>query len=939
MKITLRQFVIGALLLLALVVLIMQLVLADSSNITTVTVEDSVWLPDAKRLGVNLGKPDQYGAAQYLKNVISNPGFESGEFASIVFAEEGATATTFQQDNWKVAWNTARVGQPVDFWRGATYEVLTGQSRGTKGIIGGFKHVDNAYTFSLGSQGGSSDLAEGQSDLIALAEDDAIMLRRSIPGFDADNRPFNQADTSQIRPGSPGEQSLKLSSAEPNWKPSFEYYMDSFWRDGDTTAGKLIYVEGNWHFEVWAKGSSNQDVLEVVFRREGELPFMEQAFPLTTGWQKVEHDFFVPQNFDPREWTNHTVSNPLLLLTMRIPQGSDGVWIDDMALERRDYTNPTVFSDKLVAALHELNPGILRNWGNQLGSSLENQLAEPWARKPTGYSPRDRIAVQYDYSLHEFLELSREIDAEPWYVIPPTWTEQEVRDLMAYLAAPAGANAWADKRVALGQAAPWTDVFPTIHLEFGNELWGANAGGDPFLGATLRGGGRVGLVGGERIGIMKASPYYNSAEFNFIIGGQFHHPRSQADIEANSNTHDMVALAPYFGELENFATDKRIFYPLFARPYQDVQSGTLAQSQNILKNAGNDTGLAVYEINFHNTTGDAPLSIRNGFMTGLNGGVALPLYMLSYQKWLGIRDQAAFTALQYSFRMENGEYARVWGMLRDLEATGWRRPTWLGVELANKAVRGEMVATTHTGDDPRWTQDPINGIVEPIEVPFVQSFAFRERDSYSVVLFNLNIDEAQTIILQTPRTPDSQALLHRLYSENIHHNNESAPVINIRTVPLADFSKSYELILPPHSVTVVEWGIDGFPPPIPAEEATPFPKPLPSSTPEPTPVGQEPEPEPTPAPTSTPIIASTITTQTVIITNEISVVLPSEPIPSVIGANNPANFSDVNWTQPNSVISGARNDTRVLGLLVLIVLFNVIVVVAGATYLIRRRGR
>ena len=932
MKITLWQFALGILLLLGLVVLIMQLVLADSSNITTVTVEDNVWLTNAKRLGVNLGKPDQYGAAQYLKNVVTNPGFEAGEFASIVFVEEGATATTFQQDNWEVAWNTDTVGQPVDFWQGATYEVLTGRSKGTKGIIGDFQHVDNLYTFSLGAQGGSSDLAASSSaDLLALAEDDAVIVRRSISGFEADNQPFNVADTTHVRPGSSGEQSLKLISADANWKPSFEYYMDSFWRDGDPTAGKLIYVEGNWHFEVWAKGSSNQDVLEVVFKREGEIPFMQETFALTTGWQRLEHDFFVPQNFDPREWTSNTEANPLVTLTMRIPQDTDGVWIDDMALQRRDYTNPTAFSDKLVDALQELNPGVLRNWGNQLGSSLENQLADPWARKPTGYSPRARVALNYDYSLHEFLELAELIDAEPWYVIPPTWTEQEMRDLMAYLAAPAGQSAWADRRVALGQEAPWTEVFPVIHLEFGNELWGANAGSDPFLGATLRGGGRVGLVGGERIGLMKGSPFYDSAEFNFIIGGQFNQALTQSDIEINSDSHDMIALAPYFGSLENFATDERIFYPLFARPYQDVQSGTLAQSQRILNDAGKGTNLAVYEINFHNTTGDAPLSIRNGFMTGLNGGVALPLYMLSYQKWLGIRDQAAFTALQYSFRMDNGEYARVWGMLRDLEATGWRRPTWLGVELANRAVRGEMVQTTHTGDDPTWTQDVINGITAPVEVPFVQSFAFREGDSYAVVLFNLNIDDAQTVILDTPRTPDAQALLHRLYSENIHHNNESAPVINLRTVPLSDFSQSYELILPPHSVTVVEWGVDGFPPAVPSNDPTPFPAPLPTSTPQPTPEGQ------VPTPTPTPIIASTVTTQTVVITNEVAIVLTSAPLPSVIGAGNSADFSSVNWTQPDSVISGARNDNRVLALLIGIVLLNIIVIVAGATFLLRRR--
>ena len=45
----------------------------------------------------------------------------------------------------------------------------------------------------------------------------------------------------------------------------------------------------------------------------------------------------------------------------------------------------------------------------------------------------------------------------------------------------------------------------------------------------------------------------------------------------------------------------------------------------MLNNVGQNTQLAVYELNFHTTEGNAPIDTRNDFVTGLNGGLALPL--------------------------------------------------------------------------------------------------------------------------------------------------------------------------------------------------------------------------------------------------------------------------------------------------------------------------
>lgn len=779
---------------------------------TAIDVLPATQTADVRRLGLNVGAQNPFGAAQHLKNVITNPGFEAGEFAMILLTAAGATESRWQHDSWDTNWNNdpLSIGQPEGFWDGADYEILTGPAAGESGTIAAFTHEDDRYTFYPAVAGTAPNTG------------DVVVVRRAMPGFHGDTGAYNAAEPAETRPGSPGSQALRLSPATPWWQPSYAYYMDSFYRDADPTAGKLMLIDGSWHFEVWARAETVSDTLEIFFHRENQALFFSQVFTLTTSWEKLEVDFTVPIGLDAAgdfpsvladryvspypERRGYLGSSPILELGLRVGGSGGDILVDDIQLAKLS-SNPTAFTDNYVAKLLELQPGLLRNWGNQLASSLDNQTAVATARKSTGHAPRRRYALNNHFSLPDFLHLARHVGADPWYVIPPSFTITEVENLIAYLAAPAGAHPYADLRAAQGQLQPWTTIFDQIHLEYGNETWGSNAGDDPFWGATFRGGVRVGQVAGGRLAAMRASPFFNSADFNLIIGGQHGFPGTQSAIEANSSAHDAIALAPYFGTLNNYADDSEVYGPLFARPAQDTTTGNVAQSKALIDAAGQGTELAVYEINFHTTTGNAPLALRNDFVSGLSGGVALPLYMLTYLHDYGIRDQAAFGSLQYSFRMNNGEYVRLWGMLRDIEATGRKRPTWLGLEVANRAIRGDMIATAHSGADPTWIQPPINEITDPIEVPYIQSFAFRDGDSYAIILFNLHLTEAQLVTLNFPTLVDESATIHRLRSTNITDSNEEAQNVTITRQIVSNMHQSYALTLPVHSITVVEWDV------------------------------------------------------------------------------------------------------------------------------------
>ncbi len=765
-----------------------------SAEPTVIEVMDTVQLTAPKRLGINIGSYSPFSDAGMLKNVITNAGFEAGEIAMIFLAEEGTQASQVQADNWQTRWNRddLNIGQPVGFWNNASYEVLSGTAKGRTGTVTDFTHDDGLYTFSL----------SGSSPLISTT--DAVIVRQQLSGYEGDSNSLAVADTTENRPNSAGKQSLALLPASADWQASFNYYLDSFWRDTDSSAGKLMPVEGRWRVAVWAKAEQASNTLNVRLRREGETTFFSETIPLTQDWQLIEREFTVAAGTDVAN-TSDSARN-ILSFQLKIPTGNGKVWVDDLVLERLDQSNPTIFSDAFVERLQDLNPAVIRDWGGQLGASLDTQLAEPFARGTTAYSPRQRIASRYHYSLPEFLQLAQYLGAEPWYVVPPTFTAEELQNLIAFLAAPVGAHPYANKRAELGQVTPWTQVFSQIHLEYGNEMWGGNDASDPFTGASLRGGKRLGEVANDRFALMKASPYFNSAKLDLIIGGQSRVPDRQGEIEQASSQHNTIAVAPYFGVLDSYATEEEQFYPLFARAVADVNTGGRVRlSQDKLDAAGQGTGLAVYEINFHTTDGDAPLDVRNDFVTSLGSGLALPLYMLNYQKFMGITTQAAYQMLQYSNQMDDGDSVRLWGLLRDLEATSRKRPTWLGIELANRAIHGEMLATQHSGSNPVWTQAAINDLDNPVDLPFLHSFAFREGTQYYLMLFNLHLYEAQTVTLQLPTEVSATATLHAMTSASVRDDNEDAQVISLQTQTLTQFNRNYTLSLNPHSAYVLAW--------------------------------------------------------------------------------------------------------------------------------------
>lgn len=357
------------------------------------------------------------------------------------------------------------------------------------------------------------------------------------------------------------------------------------------------------------------------------------------------------------------------------------------------------------------------------------------------------------------------------------------------------------------------------------------------------GGANLGKAANFTFYKMRQSSFF-SDKIKLVIGGQAGWSGQNEYIESNANQHDILALAPYFGDLKVHDTVENSYGPLYAFPVQERTTGNTNQTAKILANKNHGTTLALYEINFHYTdasSGTPPPSVRNPWMTGVAGGINLPWSMLNYLQFYGAQPSCAFSFLGYSFLYSGAawpaqcdyptcSFARVWGLMRDLSGSlATKRPTWLASTLVNRAMFSKLITTQQAGTNPSWTQSAINSIANEMTVPYINSFAFSSGDGrWSLVVFNLHVSQTLNVVINTPTTPSSSASLYQLSSNNPADGNEESDSVSISMEVKSDFANGYSLSLPPHSVSSLVWTDQSYVP-----SAAPSPSSAPTSSPSP----------------------------------------------------------------------------------------------------------
>ncbi len=761
---------------------------ASAQTATNFAIGTTVQQPNVKHFGINMGDENFYDSGQMLRNLIfRNPGFEAETLQSVIKCV-AATATTCTDAN---VWNV----WPANYLAGASFEVINGAALEETGTI-------TSNTASAYAAGNTSNPTYGMTlsfaaPSIPLAAGDYLIVRMQIPGnaqagwwTNTSGGGTLSTDTTDIASDSPGKQALMMSASQSGQSASVNQAFD-------TTGGlSFIQLKGTFTLDFKAKGMGGNNQLSVSVMRlataYGNENFINQNVTLTNQWQDYSYSFNAAED--------GSYVGPVEVV---FSVAGASAYLDDVSLTApAAANNPTAYRNEVVSTLQALHPGVLRymNSYGEIGDTIANSLAVPFARQRAAHDTQSTEQDTIPMGLHDFLVLCQTVGAEPWFTVPMGITPADMQNLIQYLGG-AASTPYGAIRASLGQSAPWTSVFPVIHLELGNELWNSAMTGEAILDPVVYGNRTATIFAAAR-----ASASYTPGSFDLIMGSQAVNPGWTQQVMSNSSGYDSVDVAPYlFYSLSDYSSNEAIFGPMFAQPEQADEPSSPSgnyMAQQVTAAAGGSTPakLAIYEVNLSTISGTAPQSVVTQAVAGVGAGIAVADHMLLMLRDLGITTQNMFALPNYyngfnctASPCVGGETTPLWGSVIDMGGpTNVQRPTYLAEQLANSAILPTMLATTVTGANPTWNQVlSANDTTSPIQLAnahYLQSFAFtdgthheRGGDGTSAAA-----DRCLSLFSGANAVPPADVVVSQLTSTNITDNNENSHPIHPWCSPTPD---------------------------------------------------------------------------------------------------------------------------------------------------------
>jgi hypothetical protein len=760
----------------------------SQAQTTTIAIGSTAVQPAVKRLGINLGTLDFYDSGQTSQNLlIRNPGFEGQIWNSTIRCMSGTPTSCVDDDQWS--------GWPAGFWDGAAFEVIYGTAVGRTGAVTSSTApgAGAGVTLNFGAAGTSP------------AAGDYLIVRKRVPGgaaggwWPATSGSGTITDNlTDLPPGPLGKQTIALNAPGTADSASVSGYFDS------TPAKTFIQLNGTYKLEFKAKGLGGSNQVNVLVARNGVANYLNQKVTLTGAWNTYDLTFSAAETGSAVGVVGVTFST----------EKADSFELDDVSLATTtgNLTNTTAYRDAVLATLQTLKPGILRYWNGvgQLGETLDNLLMPQFGRQRAGYSAWETSANDVSYGLHDFLQLCQSTGAEPWFVVPSTFSTTDAYNLMEYLAGPAS-TPYGAKRAALGQAAPWSEVFPTIHLEFGNEEWNST-----FKGGSIEYSAPYGQRARAIFGAMRSHASYVSSSFDLVLGGQAVAPGRNADIQNNCNNNDSFAIAPYtMNTVDSYSDVESLYGSTFAEPEaltskngtaEGLSPGLMYQNSLAIQGSSHPVPLSIYEINMSTLGGSINQQTLNSYVSSLGAGLMVVDTMLQSMRQFGVVNQNLFALPQYEFKRPDGSSVYLWGSVIDMGVTDIKRPQFLALQLANSAITNgaTMIGTVHSGADPTWNQ-PLLNTVQMNGAHDLQSFAFANGANRSLIVFNLSRTAALPVVFSGSTAPSGAVQMQQLTSANPSDNNENGEVVRVTSSTLNNFNPAGGLSLPPYSMTVLQW--------------------------------------------------------------------------------------------------------------------------------------
>jgi len=765
-----------------------------AGGITDVAITNKVIQSSVKRLGINLGGQDYYDSGQMLKDLVfTNPGFEGETWQAILHCEGLSNTSCTDPNQWN-QW-------PADFLKGAQFEFISGAATGITGTV--------LSSLAANSREKDQGVMIRYAPLAKAADlDDFVLVRQTIPGnaqagwwTNAYGGGRFETEFTDLAPNSPGKQALKLVASGPGQVASVSSYFDS------VAGHSFVQLKGSYRIAFRAKGLAGKREVNVTLQRSashGLEVFFKKAVPLTDSWRDYSFNFTAAED-----------GTEIGTVGLTFDSINTDMLLDDVSLMPVTYSkdNPTVFRDEVVDTLRQLHPGLLRYQdGDHLGSSIDNMIASPFARVRAGFSEGGKQQDMVPVGLHEFLQLCKAINAEPWFNLPSGISQSETKNLIEYLSGPAS-SPYGAKRAALGQAEPWTSIFSVIHLELGNEEWNAGV----FAGAAMSDPVAYGQRAKEIFLAARNSPYYQSNKFDLVIGTFTVVPDWTRKELANSGGYDTTAVAPYtFDRFDDASSNEAIFGPMMAEPemLDSTPAGYMTKQAQVARSAAHPANLSVYEVNLGTASGSVDQDTVARTVPSMGAGLALIDHMLLMMRDVGVKTQMVWALSGYSNGFQNSvdhrpEKTPLFGTVVDMGGqTNLRRPQFLAEQLANMAILPTMLATSITGANPTWDQPKsANDDVKLDGAHLLQTFAFADGARRSLVVLNLSRTDAIPLKFSGEGAPVGSVQVSRLTSKKITDTNEEQSNVSISDEGVHAMSAGVPQTMPPFSMTVYRWTV------------------------------------------------------------------------------------------------------------------------------------
>ncbi|MBT9332298.1 hypothetical protein [Paracidobacterium acidisoli] len=846
------------------------LLVSTIAGAQTLTFNDaSVLQAHPKRIGHNVGSLSYYDNSQVFKNLLGtgNPGFEPFSIRQIWPSGDEGTRTTFvSPDSYDPV--------AEDYWKGAEFSIVQSQRHGAElgcsGTIAGNSRSDfrkgQGVTFTFAAPCAAATAA-GDVMIVSKVTDptpEAVWegdRSAGSNGLAAVQIPRGGKLTSLTTGlcAACGTQSLVMDATAPGSSSGFTLYYDNL-QIANTTPDIYVLHRGTYQLSFEAKITAGSPQLRTSLERlstsSNRLRCAPFAPKLTGQWAEYTENCEAAEvgiaTGDANcvaggKTTDCTAPGPGMF-TVAVTGGA--VAFDNLSFRKisgQNPRNPSVFRDEVVDTLVRSGSQVLRFWGSQNGETAWN-WTQPDQAMGRAYSGTGfyNEGMGEGISLNDFLVLCETVQkisgkpVVPYIELPVTLEGDDPVNLTEFLDAPA-VTKYGARRAALGQTQPWTSVFSEIDLSFCNECWNF-----AFAGQNLPWRKNATYYGdySERAHaifqpIRTRDPYFPPDVIRLGIGFQTA-TTFQADLAIENVCGPKKDGCPDYAEINAYTSlgmsppsMDAAWASALVEPYNNIYNPrsqtkvyqSLKDYQNLHACGPKGTSrceVAVYEENnstmqscgtkctppARNLTQDE----EDELTSGAGQGIVAALEGLLNER-AGILSQAFFTLTGVYNGTSNPPdlYAKLWGDVVDMGgATENVRPQFLGVELVNHAIEGEMTDCDFTSGLPTYDYpgDPADNDQPAMDhVPWLYAFCFRSGAERSFVLINTNPLTSYTVGFAGTAAPQGTVKVMQYAPGALNLMNDSrtgsTTYLTAATVALTNstLSSPASVTVPPHSVT------------------------------------------------------------------------------------------------------------------------------------------